>query len=97
MSLVGQVIVKPIITEKSLQLAKGQNKYVFAISPRASKQEIKRAVEKLFGVTVIRVGTLWVRGEIKRRARSRRAIKTPGVRKAIVTLEGGQKIDLFEK
>jgi len=50
MSLVGQVIVKPIITEKSLRLAKGQNKYVFAISSRASKPEIKRAVEKLFGV-----------------------------------------------
>ena len=97
MSLMGQVIVKPIITEKSLQLAKDQNKYVFAISPQASKPEIKRAVEKLFGVTVTRVGTLWVRGKIKRGARSRRAIKIPGVRKAIVSLEGGQKIDLFEK
>jgi len=97
MSLVGQVIVKPIITEKSLRLAKGQNKYVFAISSRASKPEIKRAVEKLFGVTVKKVGTLWVRGEIKRRGRSRQAVKTPGVRKAIVTLEEGQKIDLFEK
>ena len=80
-----QVIKRPVITEKSaLQVA--DSKYTFKVEKGASKGEIKQAIEKLFGVTVLDVKTMNVKGKGK---------KSDG-KKAVVTLKEGDKIELFE-
>lgn len=88
-----QVLVKPIITEKSTLLQES-GKYVFHVAPRANKIMIKEAVQKAFGVTVIDVNICKVRGKEKRYGP--RLIRTPDVKKAIVTLLAGDRIQLIE-
>ena len=85
------VIVSPAITEKST-LVSEQNQVIFNVAKRASKPEIKAAVEALFGVKVKAVNTLVRKGKIKRfRGFSGRQ---GDVKKAIVTLADGQSIDV---
>lgn len=85
------VIVSPVITEKST-LVSEQNQVIFNVAKRASKPEIKAAVEALFGVKVKAVNTLVRKGKIKRfRGFSGRQ---GDVKKAIVTLADGQSIDV---
>ena len=88
-----QVLVKPIITDKSTLLPQN-GKYVFHVAPRANKIMIKEAVQKAFGVTVIDVNICKVRGKEKRYGP--RLIRTPDVKKAIVTLLAGDRIQLIE-
>ena len=88
-----QVLIKPIITEKSTLLQE-VGKYVFHVAPRANKILIKEAVQKAFGVTVIDVNICKVRGKEKRYGP--RLIRTPDVKKAIVTLLAGDRIQLIE-
>jgi large subunit ribosomal protein L23 len=85
------VVVAPIITEKST-LASEQNQVVFKVAPNATKPEIKAAVEALFSVKVKAVNTLVKKGKTKRF----RGIKgkQSDVKKAVVTLEEGQAIDV---
>jgi len=85
------VIRRPVITEKSTMAAE-QGKVVFAISPDASKQDVKAAVEKLFGVKVTKVNTILTKGKTKR-FRGRPGQRSD-LRKAIVTLAEGQSIDI---
>jgi len=87
------VLRRPIITEKSTALA-AQNKYVFEVEPRANKAQIKEAVEIAFGVRVKAVNTTNVRGKARRFGR--RVTRLPDWKKAIVTLQPGDKIELFE-
>lgn len=87
------IIKKPVVTEKSMGLI-DQNKYTFIVDKRANKIEIKEAVEDIFKVTVNEVRTVIVKGKVKRVGRS--VGKTPDVKKAIVTLKQGDKIELFE-
>ena len=85
------VIVSPAITEKST-MASEQNQVVFNVAKKASKPEIKAAVEALFGVKVMAVNTLVRKGKIKR---FRGTIgRQCDVKKAIVTLADGQSIDV---
>jgi large subunit ribosomal protein L23 len=85
------VIVSPAITEKST-MASEQNQVVFNVAKKASKPEIKAAVEALFGVKVMAVNTLVRKGKIKR---FRCTIgRQSDVKKAIVTLADGQSIDV---
>ena len=85
------VIVSPVITEKSTT-ALEHNKVIFNVAPKASKPEIKAAVEALFGVKVMAVNTLVRKGKIKRfRGKSGRQ---SDVKKAVVTLAEGQSIDV---
>jgi large subunit ribosomal protein L23 len=85
------VIISPAITEKST-MASEQNQVVFNVAKKASKPEIKAAVEALFGVKVTAVNTLVRKGKIKR---FRGTIGRQGdVKKAIVTLVDGQSIDV---
>ena len=84
------VIVAPAITEKST-MASEQNQVVFNVAKKASKPEIKAAVEALFGVKVTAVNTLVRKGKIKR---FRGTVGRQGdVKKAVVTLADGQSID----
>lgn len=85
------VIVSPAITEKSTA-ASEQNQVVFNVARKASKPEIKAAVEALFGVKVTAVNTLLRKGKTKR---FRGTIgRQSDVKKAIVTLADGQSIDV---
>ena len=85
------VIVSPAITEKST-MASEQNQVVFNVAKKATKPEIKAAVEALFGVKVVGVNTLVRKGKVKR---FRGTIgKQSDVKKAIVTLKDGDSIDV---
>ncbi len=85
------VIVSPHITEKSTLLSE-QNAVVFKVSPKATKPEIKAAVEALFGVKVTAVNTLTQKGKSKRW--QGRTYQRSDVKKAVVTLAEGQTIDV---
>jgi large subunit ribosomal protein L23 len=85
------VITGPIITEKAT-MASEKNQVVFKVRPTATKPQIKEAVEKLFDVKVKSVNTLIRKGKHKL-FRGRRG-KQSDVKKAIVTLEEGHKIDV---
>jgi len=85
------VIVSPVVTEKST-MASEQNQVVFNVAKKASKPEIKAAVEALFGVKVTGVNTLVRKGKV-RRFRGTLGQQSD-VKKAIVTLAEGQSIDI---
>jgi len=87
------IIIKPIITEKSTAMGE-DSKYVFKVKTDANKVEIAKAVEALFKVTVVSVNTITVPGKLKRQGRSQGL--TPQWKKAIVTLKDGDRIPLFE-
>ncbi len=93
MKSVYDILLRPVVTEKSTSLLE-QNKYTFIVDPKANKTEIKQAVEKIFNVKVEKVNTMRVKGKYKR-VRNIPG-KTPDVKKAIVTLKKGDKIELFE-
>ena len=94
METIYQVVKRPIISEKSTALAEVGGRYVFEVDTRANKQEIRDAVQRLFKVRVRGVHTLVVHGKLKRTARGE--LKKPNWKKAIVTLEEGQKIEFFQ-
>ncbi len=85
------VIISPVITEKATILSE-QNKFVFKVRKDATKPQIKAAVEKLFDVKVKGVNTILTEGKMK--VFKGRLGQRSDVKKAIVTLEEGQKIDV---
>lgn len=87
------VVKRPIISEKSYKLIEA-NKYVFAVDPKAGKEEIKDAVEAIFNVKVIGVNTMHRGGKMKRQGAT--SGYTASMKKAIVTLAEGNKIEFFE-
>ncbi len=87
------VIVKPIISEKSM-LMMGEGKYTFKVDRRATKVQIRQAVESIFNVKVQDVNTMRVPGKF-RRLGWHRGYK-PEWKKAVVTLREGQRIAFFE-
>jgi large subunit ribosomal protein L23 len=88
-----KVLRRPIITEKSTLLGE-MGRYVFEVDSDASKHDIAKAVEWAFDVKVIKVNTLTVPGKVKRYGR--RPSKQPDWKKAIVSLQSGDTIQLFE-
>ncbi len=88
------LVIKPVVTEKSVNLAQQQNKYTFYVEKQATKIEIKKAIEDLFKVKVLAVNTAIVKGKNKRVGRYWG--RTPDRKKAIVTLRPGDKIEIFE-
>ena len=87
------VLIKPTITEKSTLLQES-GKYTFHIAPRANKVEVKQAVESNFGVTVLDVNITKLRGKKKRYGP--RIKQRPDTKKAVVTLQQGDRINLVE-
>ena len=81
------------LTEKASLLSEKLNKYVFRVSPRANKIQIKQAIEKLFGKKVTRVNTCNYAGKITRGRGATYGTKSDW-KKAIVTLKAGEKIEL---
>ena len=89
------VLKRPITTEKGNQLKDDLRQYAFEVDDRANKQQIKEAVETAFkGITVLNVNV--IRMSRKRRHYGRRVIYKPMWKKAIVTIQADQRIDLFE-
>ena len=84
-------IISPNITEKSTSLSEF-NKIVFKVHKGASKSSIKKSVEKIFKVNVVKINTINLKGKTKI-VRNKKASK-PGYKKAIITLKKGQSIDL---
>jgi large subunit ribosomal protein L23 len=88
------VIVRPVVTEKTNLMADEQRQYTFEVDLRANKVQIKEAVEVIFDVRVQKIATMVV--PAKRGTRGRRTYQRKKAwKKAIVTLEAGQSIDLF--
>lgn len=87
------VIKRPIITEKSSNLVENLQ-YTFEVDPKATKTEIKDAIEKIFKVKVVEIRTINVHRKAKRMQRFE-GFK-PAYKKAIVRLAAGQTIDVFE-
>ncbi|HUU27035.1 MAG TPA: 50S ribosomal protein L23 [archaeon] len=89
-----QIVKRPLLTEKSDHLRENDNQYVFEVDPRANKLEIKHAVETLFGVKVTKVRLQNRIGKSKRMGRF--VGKRHDWKKAYVSLEKGNAIELFE-
>lgn len=88
------IIIAPIITEKSMSTV-ADKKYTFKVAKNAGKIEIKKAVEELFSVEVVKVNTVSVRGQLRRMGRYQGY--TPAWKKAVVTLSAKSKpIEFFE-
>jgi len=88
------ILRRPIITEKATLMREVENSVVFEVDTRATKTEIKQAVEKVFSVKVLGVRTVHVRGKTARVGRS--IGRKRSWKKAYVTLGEGDQIELFE-
>jgi len=84
-------IISPNVTEKSTSLSE-HNKIVFKVHKGANKKSIKKSIEKIFKVKVVKINTINLKGKVKM-VRNKKAFK-PSYKKAIVTLKKGQSIDL---
>lgn len=90
------VIVEPVITEKTMSLMQEQNKVTLKVSPKANRADVKKAFEKVFGVKVVGVNIVNVPAkETTRGGRYKGVIS--GFKKAVVTVAEGQAIDLFKE
>lgn len=87
-----EVIIRPIVTERSFDLME-QGKYTFEVARQAAKEEIADAIEKIFNVKVVKVNTMWVKPKNKR-VRYQTG-KTRTWKKAVVTLAPGEQIEVF--
>ena len=88
------VILKPVVSEKSYALL-DSNVYTFVVDPRATKVDIRKAVESVFGVRVSKVNTLNRKGKRKRNRRTGGYGTRPDSKRAIVSLAEGDTIEIF--
>jgi len=89
------VILRPVVSEKSYALL-DVGVYTFLVHPEANKTEIRQAVESIFSVRVANVNTLNRKGKRKRNRRRATFGQRADTKRAIVTLAGGDRIELFE-
>lgn len=87
------IILAPVVSEKSYDLIEHNNTYTFEVDPRANKEQIRDAIEKVFEVRVLRVNTMNRKGKVKRTGW--KLGKRKDVKRAVVTLAPGDSIDLF--
>ncbi|MBO94341.1 MAG: 50S ribosomal protein L23 [Opitutales bacterium] len=91
-----EILLESVLTEKATQQSANLNQYVFRVHPKADRRSIKTAVQEAFGVTVRRVNVLIRKPKVKRdRFRRNNLSVKSGMKKAIVTLKEGDKIDLL--
>jgi large subunit ribosomal protein L23 len=88
------ILIRPLMTEKSMRQKEEQNTVAFRVRPDANKVEIRAAVEEVFSVKVASVRTAAFEGKLKRMGRYQG--RRPDWKKAIVTLRPGHKIELVE-
>jgi large subunit ribosomal protein L23 len=89
-----EIVIAPMITEKSSSLQNANNSYTFKVSVNANKIEIRHAIERIFNVHVLDVNTIKQRGKVKRMGRF--SGKRADWKKAIVKLREGDSITEFE-
>ena len=87
------LIIRPLITEKSTRQAQTHNEYAFEVAGRANKPEIKLAIEKAYDVKVVDVRTMTRKGKPRRTKKGQ--TNDSNFKRAIVTLDENSKIDLF--
>src|SRR5215207_967924 len=92
------VLIRPLVTEKSSYQSSKLNQYAFVVADEATRTMVKEALELAFDVTVARVNIINAPAKRGRRARSRRLlVRRPSFKKAIVTLaEGSKPLEIFE-
>jgi large subunit ribosomal protein L23 len=96
MKISSNIIVKPLISEKSFNEAK-TGRYTFIVASHATKTDIKNAIEKLFNVNVTRVFSANIKSSKTRTTRMSRRIIDASYKKARVMLKKGEKLDIFEE
>jgi large subunit ribosomal protein L23 len=91
------VLIKPIVTEKSNAQTTKFNRYAFKVDKKANKLEVKKAIETFYGVTVKDVNTTVMPGKAKSRQTKSGMVtgKKPSYKKAFVTVAAGETIDLY--
>ncbi len=90
-----EIVLKPVVSEKSYSLANESNKYVFFVDSGVNKIEIKNAVEKKYKVKVLSVNITIKPGKMTRDWKSNKSSRRSDKRKAVVTVKKGDKIDEF--
>jgi large subunit ribosomal protein L23 len=97
MTTIYDVLVRPLVTEKSSYQSGKLNQYSFVVASKATKTMVKDAIETLFDVSVVRVNIVNAPAKRGRRARSRRLlVRRPSFKKAIITLAEGEALEIFE-
>ena len=97
MTTIYDVLIRPLVTEKSSYQSGSLNQYSFVVDGKATKTMVKDAVETLFDVNVVRVNIINAPAKRGRRARSRRLlVRRPSFKKAIITLAEGETLEIFE-
>ena len=92
-----EILKKPILTEKASALTEKLNVFTFGVNHKANKIQIKTAIEKLYGVTIVSINTMVVDGKAKSRYTKAGFVsgRSPKYKKAIVTLKAGETIDYY--
>ncbi|MFT6807674.1 MAG: large subunit ribosomal protein L23 [Saprospiraceae bacterium] len=92
-----EILIKPLITEKSENISETLSQYTFVVNRKANKIEIRKAIEGMYNVTVDSVNTMIVPGKtkIKNTRSGLQKGRKPSFKKAIVTLSEGEEIDFF--
>ena len=97
MTTLYEVLRRPLITEKSNYQSRKLNQYAFEVAENANRTQVKDAIETIFDVKVESVNIINTPAKRGRRARSRRLmVRRAGYKKAIVTLQAGQTLQIFE-
>lgn len=91
-----EIIIRPIISEQSLREAEA-GRYSFIVDKASSKDEIKKALEDMFGVNVTKVMTNIVKGSNSRLTKKRRIVSDASYKKARISLKKGEKLDIFDE
>lgn len=96
--MIKSILIKPVITEKLTLLQEQRNQYAFEVDVKATKIDIKNAIQKKFNVKVESVRTVHVKGKKKSQFTKRGRFEgyRPSLKRAFVTLSKDSKIDLFE-
>lgn len=92
-----EILQKPLITEKMSKKADALNQYGFIVDKQADKFQIKKAVEEMYGVTVLSVNTIRYSGKVKSRNTKSGIVtgRTNSYKKAIVSIKKGEQIDFY--
>ncbi|MBI4029054.1 MAG: 50S ribosomal protein L23 [Candidatus Blackburnbacteria bacterium] len=90
------MLIKPLVTEKTLGIAQAGNQYTFLVEPGLDKYDIKKLVSETFGVHVVTVRTANVAGKQKKFGKKRTAVFKSDLKKVVVTLPEKEKISFFE-
>lgn len=96
MTTIYDVLRRPLITEKSNYQSSKLHQYTFEVAGEATRTLVKDAVEMLFDVEVVRVNILNTAAKRSRRRNRRLLVRSPGIKKAIVTLAEGSSLEIFE-